>query len=833
MRGGSRVSLFSLLLLACSVPIAPLPYGHIQQIKDAATQNPASAQPQDEARSLYHALNDLRADAARVYVVHDLNLRRDAIKLKLSEGKLAFYSPLRGQITGAVFTGRGRVIATPPAPGERRSLAQFLGVPILDETFSRAILRFDDDTASEIEQELRGAGAEPTSDPEFARSWDAISTGLNPWHSLRIMVDWLSTNPLPYFCALVAGDSHGTFDLLLDRRRDEQVLFGQPRPSSGARFYDVWASFKAADAPQAPVGAFSPIDYRVDTAIADDLSLEGATTLRLKVLRGGDRVVPLELSRNLAVQGVKTEDGRPLAFFQNEDLGRRELLRRATDAVLVILPEPARAGEEIHLRVSYRGSVINDAGNGVEFVGAHETWYAHATGGDTFVPFDLSFRWPKRYTLVATGTKIESNEDAESKSGRWRSEVPFSFVGFNLGEYKMEAVNADRPTIQLYANKQLEDSILAQLQRNHVSALQKLPPITARPESVPFVITPPPPPSPADVLKQLGREILDSVRFYETINGPFPFSNLEISQIPGSFGQGWPGLIYLSTYAFLPPETQESAGLNELEQEEAHDLMPFHEVAHQWWGNVTGSGNYRDGWIEEGMANYLALLYLEHKRPGDHPMKKWLDRYRTALTSKEPGAEETPDEAGPLILGARLDSSKAPGAYSAVVYGKGTWVMHMLHEMMSDPAANNPDARFQEFLRSTLTDYRFRAITTANFQHAVEQHMTPSMDLEETRSMDWFFDEWVRGIGIPHYKVEFQTRPHGQGFLITGKLLQSGVDASFVAPVPLYAVRLNNKQERLGAVVASGWETHFRFVSRFRPAHILIDPQLTLLRRTD
>lgn len=768
-----------------------------------------------------------------MYTVHNLVVRRDAINLKLTDGKLAFYAPLRGSVTGAVFAGRGHVMATPPAASERRSLVQFLDVPILDETFSRVYLRFDDDTASEIEQELRDDGAKPASDPEFAGSWEVFSAGLNPWHSLRIMMDWLSTNPLPYFSALVVGDLHGPFDLFLDYRRNEQVLFGQARLLNGARFFDVWASFKAAEPPQEPLDGFSPIDYRVDTTIADDLSLEGTTTLHLKAVRAGERVVPLDLSRDLAVQEVKTEDGRPLPYFQNEDLGRRELLRRGNDSVLVILPDPARAGEEFHLRVSYRGSVINDAGNGVEFVGAHETWYAHATGSNAFVPFDLSFRWPKRYTLVATGTKIESQEGADTNAGRWRSEVPFSLIGFNLGEYKMATANPDHPEVQLYANRQLEDSILARLLQNGINPLAALPPTSGQIGSMPFVVVPPPPPSPADVLKHLGREILDSVRFYEMINGPYPFDRLDISQIPGSFGQGWPGLVYLSTYAFLPPESQERAGLNEREQEEARDLMPFHEVAHQWWGNLTGSATYRDAWIEEGMANYLALLYLEHRKPNSHPMKTWLDLYRALLTTKQPGTEETPDEAGPLILGSRLSSSKAPDAYVNVIYGKGTWVIHMLHEMMRDPAAKNPDARFQQLLHSILTDYRFRSFTTADFQHAVEKNMTPSMDLEESRSMDWFFDEWVRGVGIPHYKVEFQSRPHGQGFLVTGKILQNGVDESFVAPVPLYAARPGNKQELLGVVVASGSETRFRFITRFRPTRILIDPQLTILCRTD
>ena len=53
----------------------------------------------------------------------------------------------------------------------------------------------------------------------------------------------------------------------------------------------------------------------------------------------------------------------------------------------------------------------------------------------------------------------------------------------------------------------------------------------------------------------------DSIRFFEGLNGPFPFDHLDVSQIPGNFGQGWPGLVYLSTLVFLPQSAQERAGI--------------------------------------------------------------------------------------------------------------------------------------------------------------------------------------------------------------------------------------------------------------------------------
>ena len=111
------------------------------------------------------------------------------------------------------------------------------------------------------------------------------------------------------------------------------------------------------------------------------------------------------------MEGVKLENGPPLVFFQNEDMSRHDILERGNDALLARLPAPAKAGEEIRLEVKYRGNVISNAGNGVEFVGERGTWYAHVGGGDHFALFDLTFRWPKRLTLVATGARDEMRDD--------------------------------------------------------------------------------------------------------------------------------------------------------------------------------------------------------------------------------------------------------------------------------------------------------------------------------------------------------------------------------------------------------------------------------------
>src|SRR5260370_40123358 len=142
---------------------------------------------------------------------------------------------------------------------------------------------------------------------------------------------------------------------------------------------------------------------------------------------------------------------------------------------------------------------------------------------------------------------------------------------------------------------------------------------------------------------------------------------------------------------------------------------------------------------------------------------------------------------GAPTRGPRLNSSKSPAGYEEIVYSKGCWIIHMLPEMLRQPGARSPDARFAALLQTLVTKYAYRALSTDDLQHEGGAVMTPGMDLEGGRSMDWFFEEWVRGTGIPHYRVEFTAHHTEKGYQIRGKLFQSAVTRSFVATLPLYA----------------------------------------------
>ncbi|MGA2482221.1 MAG: M1 family aminopeptidase [Candidatus Acidiferrales bacterium] len=792
-------------------------------------------------RELYRQLNSLRVDHAEVYSVKDLLLRKEDVRLTLEDGKLAFLTPIlplqgsaedsrlpaEARVTGAVFIGRGHALAIPRDPVEKQQMARFLGAPLLDQWFTSAYMRFTDATAEELKEQLSAKGVAPEQEPAFAEQWNDVLAALNPGSSLRILEGWLSDEPEPFFYAALRGVLTGSFDVLLDsRRRSEHLLLGQRRVVGDAAYYDVWASYALPGAPLRPL-AIVPARYEIETTVFPDRTLEGTTTIHLRSARAGERVIEIELSRFLAVQSAEWTDGEALDFFQNEDVNRRALTSRGNDEVLVVLPRPTRLGEEFALRLHYKGTVISDVGNGVLFVGDRGSWYPHIPGMDNFTPYDIELRWPRQLKVAATGTKLQERDDGEFKVGRWRSEEPIPVAGFNLGDYSSVAVTDKNLHIDVYANRQLESALEAKVEPPPL--VLPLPPGRGGVSVSPMPNISPVTASPADALKRVGRAVSSSIRFYEQFSGPFPFDHLSVSQIPGAFGQGWPGLLYVSTLSFLPDQVQARAGLNPTEQELFSQLMPFHEVAHQWWGNVVGWSSYRDQWINEAIANYLAMMFADSQKSPERSLRRWLEYYRAQLLGRLPGEEEIADEAGPLVMGSRLTSSKSPGGFERVVYGKGAWVFHMLRMMLRQPDSRDPDARFRALLRTLAAKYRFQPLTTQDLQREVEAVMTPAMDLEGRHSMEWFFAEWVRGTGIPRYRVEFSARPGEKGVIVRGALLQTGVPKSFVAPVPVYATGLGGKQVYLGTVVATGQKTPFRFTTVSAPHKLVIDPQMTLL----
>jgi hypothetical protein len=798
----------------------------------SASAVPPTSTTAHPAHDFYDTLNNLRLDPASIYQIkptHHIALRRGDAKISFDEGQLIFFSPLDGHIYGAVFAGRGHILALPREISEKQQLARFLGAPILDQDFAGAYIRFTDTTSDDLLNQFHSAGLTPQTNPSALAPWEPVFARLNPAHSLRIMFGSLISTPRPYFYASLDGIATGPFDVLLDPLRFESFLLGQGHSSPGVTNYDVWASYNPPDNVGAPVDFHAP-RYSIDTSILADRSLDATTTITIHAKNPGDRLLTFNLSRALNVDSVTQENGQPLEFFQNQGMTPQQRSLSGNDYLYVVLPENPRPAADLSLRFHYRGSIIDDAGNNVLFVSARESWYPRLGDSADFSMYDLTMRWPRKLRLIATGEKIDQREDGEFRVGHWQTAKPVAIAGFNLGEYASTTVNSSNYSIDVYANHQVEQELSRRLESTDVSEIGAHP--HAGLESPMPHDLEPLPPNPAAALKLLANQIDASIHFYESFSGPFPFRTLSVSQIPGTFGQGWPGLLYISTFSFLSADAQRRAGLSSSSQEHFTEIVPFHEAAHQWWGNVVGWSNYHDQWIDEAIANYLALLFADTRKNPDHTLRVWLQRYREQLVEKAIHADEPARQIGALTLGTRLNSSKSPNAYDDVIYAKGSWVIHMLREMLRQPGPN-PDARFRTLLNTLSTKYAYRALSTQDLRREVETVMTPAMDLEGGKSMEWFFEQWVKGTGVPHYRVEFSSHQAATGYILRGKLFQTAVPASFIARVPLYAPGPAGHQVLLGTVVAAGPETTFHFNSPTPVRKLLIDPQMTILCTTE
>lgn len=823
LRRGARLTRFfewgiPLALILAVISTAPL------RANDARSSDP---------HQLLKDLNQLSIDASQIHFLRDARLTRDRVTLYFNRGFVGLLAPVQGQVTGAVFLGDGEALMIPPNPTERQSLVWFTNSPVLDEHFSSAYLRFTDETAQELLKQARPPDPQAAEQPpvEFVPAWNDLARRLNPVHSIRILEDLVSNQPPEYFSAAIQGLSLGDFDISIDERQPEAVVVAARKVADGVPYTDVWCSFESKAQTrerspwQFPVQVRS---YKVDTHIEPGKTTRGRAELELES-RQPDRFLAFNLSGRLQVTGVHDDSGASVPEFQGALEARPS---ERSDWVAVVLPRVHPPGEIFHLSFTYQGNVVTEVGNGVLSVGAHESWYPNV-GPSPAAKYELNFEYPERLTLVATGRCVEDSSSQGYHHSRWVSDGSFPLAGFNLGPYDSRTRDLGNTRLQVYATPEAE----AALERRYLEAQAESEARTeavlgrARPGNTTNMPLIPQPLAPAELIDKVADSAAQAVGYFQTIFGPFPYPRLAISQIPGDFGQGWPELVYLPTYAFLPTSVTSQLGPSaESAHLENHTALA-HEIAHQWWGNEVGWRTYHDQWLSEGFATYGAALDLAQGKDGSRAFHELLRDYRNDLLAKnKQGA--TVESGGPIFLGDRLANSLDPHGYDAIVYKKACWVIHMLRLVLTDPGTGS-DARFFQMLRDFLAAHRGTDASTDDFIRCAQKYMTPASDLDRNGKLDWFFREWVYSTGLPEYELKTSVRRLGQGsYRVQGTISQLSGPADFEMLVPVvvaYGTRRSPEQysKRLIVPVSSS-SGHFHFTTSAAPEHIAIDQDAIL-----
>ena len=812
----------------------------------------AQSPPQKPAETLYLQLGQAGLDPSRVYRVRDASLNRSAVHLTLEDGTIAFTQDVMGRITGAFFEGEGEVLLSPPNEVERRSMGLFTGMAILEEHFVTAYFRFNDDLLTELKPDLRASDNRQ----EFVDKWNKTAQNLAANDAMRLLLSFSASLPTSgpspaasasppespadrFFRARLQGTKLGVFDVTYDSLATEQVQAGQGRTAdNGVTYYDVWTSFSPAIDTAPGSGQPPPAqaettkdwlsirDFQIDAEVQPPRQIHARARLHVDVHESGSRILLFELSRFLQIESV-TLNGNPVEFIHNPAVEGTQLSFRGNDLVAVVLPQPAQAGNALNLEFVYGGEVLAEAGGGLLYVGARGTWYPNR--GLVMANFDLRFKYPQGWTLVATGKPADTpQEQSGMQSSRWVSERPIPVAGFNLGKYKEAKIQAGNVTVETYATQVVERDF----PNPPIQPIEPSPPTDIR--RPPRISVVPQRPSPAQNEMTVGQAAARAITYYSERFGPYPYSQLALTQMPGRESQGWPGLIFLSSYAFLGSAEREQLHLQPY-QIALQKSLPAHETAHQWWGDLIVWRGYRDQWLSEGLANYSAMMMLQEKDPA--AFRQIMDRYRKDLgeVNKDGIA---PKDAGPVTLGLRLLSSRFPQGYEAISYGRATWLFHMLRSMLRDAQVQaNGDRRpaptdelFVRGLRKMRERYEGKSITTVQLLDLFAEDLPPALRYEGKKSLDWFLGGWVNGTALPKLELKsVKITPKGTSAVVTGTILQKDAPQDLVTSVPLYAVVPGRPPAFIARVFADEEESTFRISAPAGTRKILLDPDQTVL----
>jgi len=415
-------------------------------------QNTAPAPNSDPA---YQALRNLTLSGEAV-TVNNVEIKRDAGTFHLHSGTVCFVGAVNGRVTGAVFSGDGNFVLTPP-DSERSMLKLLTKEDEFSEKFSQMVLRFTDSSYDE----LKKAGSSAASGCDGGLLKDSQHTTRHKLKNnleARILEDVLSPAAGGLFVAFIHGKRYNGEELYVidpHESRDQVVFLTYDENKQGE-----WASFPLSG-PHAPGTVGPPIQIehqQLDTTLEKSAYLIGKAKTEFAAQLQGVRVVPFDLFHTLRVKSVKSEDGQPLAFIQED---------KNDDADFsVILPKALTLGERYAILTEYEGkeAVVNE-GAGNYFPIARSNWYPSNPGSSLgeYVTYDMTFRIPKGMQIAATGVRLSESNDGHQYVTTWKSEAPQTVAGFNYGWFKMEEGKIENTgfVVQSFANRESPDWVNA------------------------------------------------------------------------------------------------------------------------------------------------------------------------------------------------------------------------------------------------------------------------------------------------------------------------------------------------------------------------------------
>ena len=518
---------------------------------------------------------------------------------------------------------------------------------------------------------------------------------------------------------------------------------------------------------QLPKFDFQAVHYDVQAALhpaEQNLTAEAKVEL---VAKTASRTILVELHPDLHVDAVKLAiDGRKLEF-QRDSFNPLDLE--------VTLPSMAQPGMHVTLIFDYSGAFAND---------------------DDSPTKDVRFAWIDKnsaYLLLPARWFPLTSYPSNRYTATFQITVPDNFAVTGTGQSSTpNSLPAEKPAESgrsVYTFNCKEAAPVG----TFVAGNLQLAPVQAQGLNISVFA----PPAASGTAQRYGDELANVLTYYSNEFGPLPSPTITLAQLPDGTVDSFsaPGLLLLSARDWGTTVNQ-----NEL----------AHLSAQQWWGNQVLPASPGDAWATDGLAQYVAAMYIEHSQ-GEQGFRRELTNYAVGSVMF--------DSATPIAQSQDLQPYSQQ--YQSIVVDKGAMVFHMLRTSMGDAA-------FNSVLHDFYTAHAGKTASIEDFEKAAEAHMPPRKAGQPHLNLVAFFSQWLDSTGIPEFKLEYIVYRTPKGFKVVGKVTQPL--ETFNMPTEIRVNTEGNPVTKTVQVIGTSTPFELETFGRPKPDGISIDPDNDILK---
>jgi hypothetical protein len=499
-------------------------------------------------------------------------------------------------------------------------------------------------------------------------------------------------------------------------------------------------------------------------------------------------------------QGVRRpgQDDKPtkkptLDVYAMEDGEGNDLtyIRGGKTFGLIVFPETVKAGEKIKLRVKFdNGGSIYKHNHSYSRVN-RGGWAPFVTFSDNIDYMDLTISVDSKYQILGIDHKVSETVKDYVRTARYVSDFPLTFPTIIFGDYETRSsgiqakkldgtpipvnVHVDKTSMRGFTRTSGsgDDRVYHRLAgaRGGIDADTQNDDLIrkARADSELGVrdIRP-------DALVPIGDQAVNAINLYQEIFGiDYPFAKLDLVNDPlGSFyGQAPPSIVYLGFGVFYP--TARANAMTNRDLSAFQNTVVAHELGHQWWGSAVVNPNQGNYWFVESLAEYSSALYREAmgrfgiKDPEKAAEKGWAE-YMENVDDWKRMLHDRPDLFTSVQQSDSMNPGIEPAARTAAIYNKGPYAFHMMRLLFGDE-------KFFTFLKDLAQGFEGQTMSTRDIQRTAEASLC-GMDEQGnpcSYDLEWFFDQWIRGVGMPEYVFNYEYREAEDGtWIVEGNIKQ-------------------------------------------------------------